>query len=49
MLSGFEYDEIHYTPEGCYILVKDGVKGFIDSNGVFTTDEDEAYFGAFCD
>ena len=117
MISGFEYDEIHYTPECCYILikdgkkgmalsdgtivipvqmdqvytpfnglaafekngksgfsmvyegitteavyddsdmegdtylevVKDGVKGFIDSNGAFTTDEDEAHFGAFCD
>ena len=49
MLSGFEFDEIHYTPEYCYILVKDGVKGFIDSKGAFTTDEEEAYFGAFCD
>lgn len=83
MLSGFEFDEIHYTPECCYILVKDGksgfsmvyegitteavyedceiecdaylevvkdgVKGFIDSNGEFTTNEDEAHFGAFCD
>ena len=117
MLSDFEFDQIHYTPECCYILVKDGkkglamsdgtvvipaqmdqvytpfnglasfekdgksgfsmvyegitteavyddcelegdtylevvkdgVKGFIDSNGVFTTDEDEAHFGAFCD
>ena len=117
MLSGFEYDEIHYTSECCYILikdgkkgmalssgtvvipaqmdqvytpfnglasfekdgksgfsmvyegitteaiyddcdiegdtylevVKDGVKGFIDSNGAFTTEEDEAYFGTFCD
>lgn len=116
MLSGFEYDEIHYTTECCYILikdgkkgmalssgtvvipaqmdqvytpfnglasfekdgksgfsmvyegitteaiyddcdiegdtylevVKDGVKGFIDSNGAFTTEEDEAYFGTFC-
>lgn len=117
MLSDFEFDEIHYTPECCYILVKDGrkglamsdgtvvipaqmdqvytpfnglasyekdgksgfsmihegitteavyddceiecdaylevvkdgVKGFIDSNGEFTTDENEAHFGSFCD
>ena len=28
---------------------KMGVKGFIDSKGAFTTDEEEAYFGAFCD
>jgi hypothetical protein len=29
--------------------IKDGVKGYVDSKGQFTTDEDERYFGAFCD
>lgn len=28
---------------------KMGVKGYVDSKGQFTTDEDERYFGAFCD
>ena len=26
----------------------DGVKGYIDDNGYFTTDEDEKYFGIWC-
>ena len=43
------YDDCELEGDTYLEVVKDGVKGFIDSNGVFTTDEDEAHFGAFCD
>jgi hypothetical protein len=30
-------------------VVKDGVSGYIDESGEFTTDEDERFFHASCD
>ena len=48
------FDEVGYTfmdhfKPYAVPVVKDGVKGYVDSKGQFTTDEDERYFGAFCD
>ena len=42
------YDS-HELGEDDYLeVVKDGVKGYIDAQGQFTTDEDERYFSAYC-
>jgi hypothetical protein len=32
-LSDFVYDNIHFTPEFCYIIIKDGKEGIALSNG----------------
>lgn len=43
------YDDYEIADDEYLEVVKDGVKGYVDSKGQFTTDEDERYFGAFCD
>lgn len=45
-----EYDSYDIETEWEYLqVVKDGVTGYIDERGCFTTDEDERFFNAACD
>lgn len=47
LVSDFEYDSVHFV-DGFYITIKDGVKGYIDSEGHFTQDEEEKFFNCAC-
>ena len=42
------YDSHELGDDDYLEVVKDGVKGYIDAQGQFTTDEDERYFSAYC-
>ena len=44
------YESYDIVGESDYLqVVKDGVTGYIDESGEFTTDEDERFFHAACD
>ena len=49
LLTGAFFEDFELGENEYLEVTRDGVKGYIDSEGVFTTDEDLKYFGAFFD
>ena len=47
LLTGAFFEDFELGENEYLEVTRDGVKGYIDSEGVFTTDEDQKYFGAF--
>ena len=43
------FEDYEIGEDDYLIVIKDGVRGYVDSQAQFTTDEDERYFGSFCD
>lgn len=42
------YDEHELDESDTLVVVKDGVRGYLDENGAFTLDRDESFFNANC-
>ena len=50
LMTGPEYESYDIESGTEYLqVVKDGVNGYIDESGEFTTEEDERFFHASCD